>query len=348
LAAPGVALACDVLSRDIESLKGWAEEPHDKMETATKAQQELERIEKQIQQLEAVAGDNQDARRNLSLLHEQVNALRQQIMGYLNAWQKTELARHPQRPYTLDYIEHMFSDFSEIHGDRGFADDPAMIVGMAKFDGDEVMVVGTQKGRDTKQKIYRNFGMPNPEGYRKAIRAMQMADKFGRPIVTLIDTPGAYPGLGAEERGQAEAIAYNLREMARMKVPIIAVITGEGGSGGALAIAVGNRVLMMENSIYSVISPEGCASIMWRDARKKEEAAEALKITARDLIKLGLVDSIIPEPPGGAHSDHKAAADLVANAIRENLADLKKLSPSQLADDRYQKYRKSTDFFKIG
>lgn len=317
------------------------------MESATKAQQELERIEKQIQQLETVAGDNQDARKNLAKLHDQVNALRQHILEYMNAWQKTELARHPQRPYTLDYIELAFTDFIEIHGDRGFADDPAMIAGMARFDGEEVMVIGTQKGRDTKQKVFRNFGMPNPEGYRKALRCMQFAEKFGRPVITLVDTPGAYPGLGAEERGQAEAIAYNLREMARLKIPIVTVITGEGGSGGALAIAVGNRVLMMENAIYSVISPEGCASIMWRDARRREEAAEALKITAKDLTKLGLVDGVIPEPPGGAHADHKAAAALVAAAIRERLVELKKLTPDQLVDDRYEKYRRMTDFFKV-
>lgn len=317
------------------------------METAQKAQQELERIEKQIQQLEAVAGANQEARKNLAQLHEQVNALRQQISAYLNAWEKTELARHPQRPYTLDYIERIFTDFSEIHGDRGFADDPAMITGMAKFDGDDVMVIGTQKGRDTRQKIYRNFGMPNPEGYRKALRCMQVAAKFGRPVVTLVDTPGAYPGVGAEERGQAEAIAYNLREMAKLEIPILTIITGEGGSGGALAIAVGNRVLMMENSIYSVISPEGCASIMWRDARKREEAAEALKITAKDLTSLGLVDGVVPEPPGGAQADHDAAAQLLSKAIKENLAELKKLSTRQLLDQRYEKYRKMTDFFKF-
>jgi acetyl-CoA carboxylase carboxyl transferase subunit alpha len=318
------------------------------METAARAQQELERIEKQIKQLETVAGDNKDARKNLAALHEQVNALRQQVFAYLNAWQKTELARHPQRPYTLDYIEHLFTDFSELHGDRGFGDDAALIAGMAKFDGDEVLVVGTQKGRDTKQKIYRNFGMPNPEGYRKAIRAMKFAEKFGRPIITLVDTPGAYPGLGAEERGQAEAIAYNIREMARLTVPVITIITGEGGSGGALAIAIGNRVLMMENSIYSVISPEGCASIMWRDSKKKEEAAEALKITAKDLTQLKLIDGVIPEPPGGAHENHEAAAHFVGDALRWHLADLKKLSPKELEADRYEKYRRMTDFFNVG
>jgi acetyl-CoA carboxylase carboxyl transferase subunit alpha len=317
------------------------------METAAKAQQELERIEKQIQQLEAVAGENQDARKRIAALHEQVNALRQQVSAYLGAWQKTELARHPQRPYTLDFIEHLFTDFSEIHGDRSFGDDPAMIVGMAKFDGEEVLVVGTQKGRDTKQKIYRNFGMPNPEGYRKAIRAMKLAEKFGRPIITLVDTPGAYPGLGAEERGQAEAIAYNIREMARLTVPVITVVTGEGGSGGALAIAIGNRVLMMENAIYSVISPEGCASIMWRDSKKKEEAAEALKITAKDLTQLKLIDGVIPEPAGGAHEDHESAAHFVADALRWHLAELKKLSPKELEADRYERYRRTTDFFNV-
>ncbi len=317
------------------------------METAAKAQQELERIEKQIQQLEGVAGDNKDAIKNLAALHEQVAALRQQVFAYLGAWQKTELARHPQRPYTLDFIEQLFTDFTEIHGDRGFGDDPAMIVGMAKFDGNELLVVGTQKGRDTKQKVYRNFGMPNPEGYRKSIRAMKLAEKFGRPIITFVDTPGAYPGLGAEERGQAEAIAYSIREMARLTVPVITIITGEGGSGGALAIAIGNRVLMMENAIYSVISPEGCASIMWRDSKRKEEAAEALKITAKDLTELKLIDGVIPEPPGGAHENHEAAAYFVAEALRWHLAELKKFSPKELEADRYEKYRRMTNFFKV-
>src|SRR5512142_492784 len=293
------------------------------METAAKAQQELERIEKEIRQLESVAGQNQDARRNLTALHHQVNALRQQVFAYLGAWQKTELARHPQRPYTLDFIEHLFTDFSEIHGDRGFADDPAMIVGMAKFDGDEVLIIGTQKGRDTKQKIYRNFGMPNPEGYRKALRAMKLAEKFGRPIITFVDTPGAYPGLGAEERGQAEAIAYNIREMARLTVPVIVVITGEGGSGGALAIAVGDRILMLENSVYAVISPEGCAAILWSDGTKGAQAAEALKLTAKDIKELDVIDEIVPEPMGGAHRDHQAMAKTLHEALSRNMKELK-------------------------
>src|SRR5579872_1476118 len=256
------------------------------MESATKAQHELERIEQQIEQLETLAGDNQEAHRKLQQLHERVNALRQQIYAHLNAWERTELARHPQRPYTLDYVERIFTDWSEIHGDRGFRDDPAIVCGMARFHGEEVIIVGQQKARDAKQRVYRNFGMPHPEGYRKALRVMKIAEKFKRPIFTFVDTDGAYPGLHAEERGQGEAIARNLLEMARLAVPIITTVIGVGGSGGALAIAVADRVLMMENAIYSVISPEGCASIMWRDPSKKEIAAQAMKITATDLAEL--------------------------------------------------------------
>ncbi|MBI2678831.1 MAG: acetyl-CoA carboxylase carboxyltransferase subunit alpha [Candidatus Koribacter versatilis] len=313
---------------------------------ATKAERELENIEKHIAQLEAAAGDNQEARQRLSALHAQVAQLRRQIHSQCEAWQKTELARHPQRPYTLDYIERIFSDWSEIHGDRSYADDPAIICGMAHFHGTEVMLIGHQKARDTKQKVYRNFGMPNPEGYRKALRAMKMAEKFKRPVFTFIDTPGAYPGLGAEERGQAEAIARNLREMARLRVPIITVVTGEGGSGGALAIAVADRVLMMENSVYSVISPEGCASIMWRDPSKKDVAAEALKITAKDLTELGCVDGIVPEPPEGAHADHDAAAALLDQTLLKHYNDIKGLSTDALLDQRYDKFRHMAQFFK--
>ena len=221
-------------------------------------------------------------------MHERVNDLRREISSHLNAWERTELARHPQRPYTLDYVERIFTDWSEIHGDRGFRDDPAIVCGMARFHGEEVIVVGQQKARDAKQRVYRNFGMPHPEGYRKALRVMKIAEKFKRPIFTFVDTDGAYPGLHAEERGQGEAIARNLLEMARLEVPIVATVIGVGGSGGALAIAVADRVLMMENSVYSVISPEGCASIMWRDASKKDLAAEAMKITAKDLKRTGL------------------------------------------------------------
>src|SRR5690242_17431958 len=230
------------------------------------------------------------------------------------AWQRVQLARHPKRPHTLDYVERLFTDFHEIHGDRLFADDPAVVCGMAFFEGRPVMIVGEQKGRDTKQKLYRNFGMPKPEGYRKAIRVMQMAAKFNRPVITLLDTPGAYPGLDAEERGQAEAIARNLREMARLSCPVIAVCSGEGGSGGALALGVGNRVCMLENSVYSVISPESCAAIIWRDSGKAELAAEALKLTAPDMLGLGLIDEIIPEPPGGAQENMDDAAEMLKAA----------------------------------
>ena len=315
------------------------------MEASTKAQRELANIERQIESLEAAAGDNKDARARLQRLHEQVNQLRQQVYAHLNAWQKTELARHAQRPYTLDYIERIFSDWSEVHGDRVFGDDPAIICGMARFHGSEVVVIGHQKGRDTKTKVYRNFGMPNPEGYRKALRTMQIAEKFGRPILTFIDTPGAYPGLGAEERGQAEAIARNLREMARLQVPIIATVTGEGGSGGALAIAVADRVLMMENTVYSVISPEGCASIMWRDAGKRDIAAQALRITPKDLMELGCIDEIVPEPAGGAHNDHDAAARLLDTALQKHLGELTPTPRNELPKSRYEKFRKMATFF---
>src|ERR1700731_4979791 len=294
-----------------------------KMESGLMAQQELEKIEEQITRLEALEGQGAETLRQIKQLHERVNDLRREISSHLNAWEKTELARHPQRPYLLDYIERIFTDWSEIHGDRGYADDPAIIGGMARFHGEEVMIVGHQKARDTKQKVYRNFGMPNPEGYRKAMRVMKIAEKFGRPSVTFVDTPGAYPGLGAEERGQAEAIARNLREMVRLQVPIVTTITGEGGSGGALAIAVADRVLMMENSIYSVISPEGCASIMWRDASKKEIAAQALRITAPDLKEMAIIDEIIPEPDGGAHLDHDAAAAMGDEVLLKHFNELR-------------------------
>ncbi len=318
-----------------------------KMDSGVKARKELEKIEEQITRLESVEGQNEEARRQIQQLHSRVSDLRREVTKDLNAWERTEMARHPQRPYTLDYIERMFTDWSEIHGDRGFADDPAMVCGMARFHGQEVLVVGHQKARDTKQKVYRNFGMPNPEGYRKAIRVMQVAAKFHRPIITLIDTPGAFPGLGAEERGQAEAIAYNLREMARLEVPIIVVITGEGGSGGALAIAVGDRVLMMENAIYSVISPEGCASIMWRDATKRHIAAAAMRITATDLTELGIIDGIVTEPPGGAHTDHAKAVEFLDAVLQQQLAELKQMPLKDLLEARYQKFRNMAQFFQV-
>ncbi len=312
-----------------------------------RAQQELKTIEQQIARLQAVASDeDEDTREEIQRLHQRIDALRNQMKPRSIAWEKTELARHPQRPYTLDYIERIFTEWSEIHGDRGFADDPAIICGMARFHGEEVMIIGHQKARDTKQKVYRNFGMPNPEGYRKALRVMKIAEKFQRPVLTFIDTPGAYPGLGAEERGQAEAIAHNLREMARLKVPTITLITGEGGSGGALAIAVADRVLMMQNAIYSVISPEGCASIMWRDTTKKELAAEALHITAKDMCEMQCIDGVIPEPEGGAHTDHEAAAALLDATLQQQLGELKQMPLSQLLDSRYNKFRNMVQFFR--
>jgi acetyl-CoA carboxylase carboxyl transferase subunit alpha len=310
------------------------------------AQQELDQIERQVALIEANAGQNDGTRKQLDKLQERVQILREEMKGLQTAWQKTELARHPQRPQTLDYIERLFTDFSEIHGDRSFGDDAAVICGMARFHGEEVLVIGTQKGRDMKQRVYRNFGTPHPEGYRKALRVMQVAEKFRKPIFTLVDTDGAYPGIHAEERGQAEAIAYNLREMARLEVPIIATVIGVGGSGGALAIAVADRVLMMENAIYSVISPEGCAAIMWRDATKKELAAEAMRITATDLSELACIDDIVPEPEGGAHRDHEAAANLLDVSLQKHFSELKKIPTAELLVSRYNKFRTMAQFFK--
>src|ERR1700685_2972138 len=263
------------------------------------------------------------------------------------AWIKTELARHPQRPYPMDFIQRIFTDFSEIHGDRAFGDDLAMACGMARFHGEEVIAIGNLKGRGTKEKVRRNFGMTNPEGYRKALRVMKIAEKFNRPVFTFVDTVGAYPGLSAEEHGQAEAIARNLREMARLQVPIITTITGEGGSGGALAIAVADRVLMMENAIYSVISPESCAAIMWRDASKKELAAQALRITASDLAEFGCIDGIVPEPEGGAHIDHDAAAALLDAALQKHFSELIKMPSQELVASRYNKFRKMAQFLRV-
>ena len=316
------------------------------MKAIQKAQQELEQIEQQVALIEASPGQNEETHRELARLHERLHILREELQGSQTAWQKTELARHPQRPQALDYVERLFTDFSEIHGDRSFGDDAAIVCGMARFHGEEILVVGTQKGRDMKQRVYRNFGTPHPEGYRKALRIMQVAEKFRRPIFTLVDTDGAYPGIHAEERGQAEAIAHNLREMARLEVPIIATVIGVGGSGGALAIAVADRVLMMENSIYSVISPEGCAAIMWRDASKKELAAEAMRITATDLSELGCIDDIVPEPEGGAHRDYEAAANLLDVSLQKHFSELKKIPASDLIVSRYDKFRTMAQFFK--
>ena len=261
------------------------------------------------------------------------------------AWRRVQLARHPKRPHSLDYIQRLFTDFQEIHGDRNFADDPAIVAGMAQFEGRPVMVVAEQKGRDTKQKVHRNFGMPKPEGYRKALRAMQIAGKFGRPVLTFLDTPGAYPGIDAEERGQAEAIARNLREMARLPVPVVVSCVGEGGSGGALALGVGNTVLMLENAVYSVISPESCAAIIYRDSGKAEQAAAALKLTAEDLYRLGLIDDIVAEPPGGAQEDPDATAENLRRRLIRALDELSSLGADELVEHRYVKFRKMGNFF---
>src|SRR6266403_497637 len=274
-------------------------------------------------------------------------AVRRKVYTHLGPWQRAQIARHPQRPYTLDWINLMFTDFVELHGDRGFGDDKALITGLAKFRGRPVAIVGHQKGRDTKQRIDRNFGQPKPEGYRKALRVMELAAKFGRPVLTFIDTPGAYPGIDAEERGQGEAIARNLREMARLPVPIIVTVTGEGGSGGALAIAVGDRVNILENGFYSVISPEGCASIIWRDSAKAETAAEAMKITATDLKELGIIDEIVKEPEGGAHTDLEAAAQYLDEVLDRQLAELSATPVKDLVKSRYKKFREMGQFFDL-
>ncbi len=300
---------------------------------------ELEQLEREVEDLRRLSSGVSSAS-ELEKIREQVSELRREFYTHLGAWQRTQLARHPQRPYTLDFVRLLFTDFSELHGDRAFGDDPAIVAGFARFHGRPVLIVGHQKGRDTKQRVARNFGQAKPEGYRKALRLMKLAAKFGRPIFTFVDTPGAYPGLDAEERGQAEAIARNLQTMARLPVPIIVTITGEGGSGGALAIAVGDHVSMLENSVYSVISPEGCASILWRDAAKAELAAESLRITAKDLSEMGVIDEIVPEPEGGAHSDHEAAAQLLEPVLLRALDDLSSKSVPELLQLRYAKFRR--------
>lgn len=281
---------------------------------------------------------NDSVQKEAGHLRADVEGQRKNLVGA--AYQRTLLARHDLRPYTLDYVERLFQNFTEIHGDRRFGDDPALVTGMAVYHGTPVMIVGHQKGRDIRQRQHRNFGCPQPEGYRKAMRAMKLADKFSRPIICFVDTPGAYPGVGAEERGQAEAIAYNLREMARLQVPVIACIVGEGGSGGALAIAVGNRILMQENAIYSVITPEGCSAILWKDQEHVDAAATALKITASDLKSLGVVDEIVPEPPGGAHTDYAAAADLLDRQLRPCLESMLEEPGAELRRQRYVRFRR--------
>ena len=302
-------------------------------------------LEERIAELEGRAEGDARLGKEISELREQLQSLRQGADPG-KVWERVELARHPERPYTLDYARLLFEDFSELHGDRRFADDPAIVCGMAKFRGEPVLLVGHQKGRDTKARLHRNFGQSKPEGFRKALRAMQLAAKFGRPIFCLIDTQGAYPGVDAEARGQAEAIAYNLREMARLPVPILVTITGEGGSGGALAIAVGDKVSILENSFYSVISPEGCASIMWRDAKKKKIAAAALRITPEDLLRLGLVDEILPEPQGGAHTDPEGMAQILKDSLARSLEDFRAWPREELLRRRYEKFRRMGQYFE--
>ena len=306
---------------------------------------EIEKLEREVEDLRRLASPDRPSG-ELDRLRAEVSQMRREFYEHLGAWQRTLLARHPQRPYMMDYVRILFQDFHELHGDRAYGDDPAMIAGFAKYHGRPVVVIGQQKGRDTKQRVALNFGQAKPEGYRKSLRVMRIAAKFGRPILTFIDTPGAYPGLDAEERGQAEAIARNLREMARLPVPIVVTITGEGGSGGALAIAVGDRINMLENSVYSVISPEGCASILWRDPAKAEVAAEALRITARDLSELGIIDEIVPEPQGGAHLDHEGSAALLDPVLDRSLRDLLALTPGALLENRYNKFRRMGQFFE--
>jgi acetyl-CoA carboxylase carboxyl transferase subunit alpha len=307
-------------------------------------QQEIDRLEKEVDDLRGLAATSADDA-EVQRIRQQVAELRREFYNHLGPWQRAQIARHQLRPYTLDYIGLLFTDFMELHGDRAFGDDKALIAGLAKFHGRPVAVIGHQKGRDTKQRLQRNFGQPKPEGYRKALRVMELAAKFGRPVITFIDTPGAYPGIDAEERGQGEAIARNLREMARLPVPIIVTVTGEGGSGGALAVAVGDRVNIFENSFYSVISPEGCASIVWRDSTKAETAAVAMKITAKDLKEFGIVDEIVQEPEGGAHTDYEATAGFLDDVLSRQLAELSQQSPKQLVKGRYEKFRKMGQYF---
>lgn len=291
-------------------------------------------------EIEALMGEGAvEESDEVQALRRRLRETTREIYSGLSPWQKTLVARHPGRPYTLDFITLMFEDFIEVHGDRKFADDSSIVAGFASFNGQPCAVIGHQKGRDTREKIQRNFGMPRPEGYRKALRVMKMAEKFNRPIFTFIDTPGAYPGVGAEERGQAEAIAFNLREMAALRVPVLVTVTGEGGSGGALALGVGDRVLMLEHAVYSVISPEGCAAILWKNPAAAQDAAAAMRMTAGDLRELGVIDEIVPEPEGGAHSDHQESAGRLSKSLDKHLRDLRKMRPAALREERYRKFR---------
>jgi len=297
-------------------------------------------LEKKIQELKSFISHKKiDLSSEVKRLEEKLEYLKKDIYGNLNAWQRVQIARYPQRPYTLDYINLVLSDFLQLHGDRSFADDQAIVGGLAKLDNQKIMVIGHQKGRDTKENLKRNFGCAHPEGYRKALRLMQMAEKFNLPIVIFIDTPGAYPGIGAEERGQAQAIALNLREMIQVASPIITIIIGEGGSGGALGIGVADKICVLENAYYSVISPEGCAAILWKNGSKAPEAAEVLKLTAADLLRLGIIDEIIPEPLGGAHRDPQKMGEVLKETIKKNLKELNALKKEELLKLRYKKFR---------
>jgi acetyl-CoA carboxylase carboxyl transferase subunit alpha len=307
-------------------------------ETDSNFDAELVELRRRIEELEGFpAGSSQE--KELERLRTSLKKSTTEVYGNLSRWQKTLVARHQDRPYTLDYVQCLMEDWVEVHGDRAFSDDPAIVSGFASFRGRSVAVIGHQKGRDTKERIFRNFGQPRPDGYRKALRVMGMAEKFNLPVLTFIDTAGAYPGLDAEERGQAEAIARNLMEMAVLRVPIVVTITGEGGSGGALALGIGDRVYMLEYATYSVISPEGCAAILWKDQERKAEAAEAMRITAPDLLALGVVDDIIPEPPGGAHTDPAATCLRVGEVVERALNELSRLAPGELLARRYDKFR---------
>ncbi|MBI2314372.1 MAG: acetyl-CoA carboxylase carboxyltransferase subunit alpha [Betaproteobacteria bacterium] len=301
-------------------------------------EQPIAELEAKIEELRYVQDDSAlDISEEIRRLQKKSQTLTKDIYSKLTAWQISQVARHPQRPYTLDYVSNLFTDFEELHGDRAFADDPAIVGGLARFNQQSVMVIGHQKGRDTKEKIHRNFGMPRPEGYRKALRLMRLAEKFGTPIITFIDTPGAYPGIGAEERGQSEAIGRNLYVMAELKVPVICTVIGEGGSGGALGIAVGDQVMMLQYATYSVISPEGCASILWKSAEQAPEAADAMAITANRLKTLGLIDKVIGEPLGGAHRDHPAAMQAVKKALQEALRQVQEMSTETLLKTRFER-----------
>ncbi|MFH1854193.1 MAG: acetyl-CoA carboxylase carboxyltransferase subunit alpha [Candidatus Omnitrophota bacterium] len=298
-------------------------------------------LEAKIAELKSLASDGSiDLSEEIKTLELRLEKVRKEVFESLTPWQKVQIARHPKRPYTIDYIHMMIADFIELHGDRMFKDDKALIGGFGKIDGEKILIIGHQKGRDTKENLMRNFGSAHPEGYRKAMRLMKLAEKFNIPIVTLIDTPGAYPGIGAEERGQANSIAHNLREMILLKTPVIVIVIGEGGSGGALGIGIGDRVYVMENAYYSVISPEGCAAILWKDRLKAPEAAEVLKLTAKDLIELGIIDGEIPEPLGGAHRDPEKSTQAVKKQIKKSLKELKAISIDKLLEERYEKFRK--------